>query len=131
MQFSYVSFSFCKVWFVPFFSYLSDLERISAASYIPSQQDILRVRVATTGIVEYPFDLQNVVFRWDNVPRSQKISLKLKRPINKPPAAITTTLMEYFICQQSTQKNNPHWIEIHALYTLCTTWETSNLQCRM
>lgn len=52
---------------MPFFSYLSDMERISAASYIPTQQDILRVRVATTGIVEYPFDLQNVVFRWDNV----------------------------------------------------------------
>ncbi|XP_075899792.1 guanine nucleotide-binding protein subunit alpha-14-like [Nelusetta ayraudi] len=47
--------------------YLSDLERISAASYIPSQQDILRVRVATTGIVEYPFDLQNVVFRMVDV----------------------------------------------------------------
>lgn len=122
MYFSYVLFSFCKIWFVPFFSYLSDMERISAASYIPTQQDILRVRVATTGIVEYPFDLQNVVFRWDNVLRSQKTSLKLKRLINKPPAPITTTLMEYFICQQSTQKKkNPHWIEIHALYTLCTT----------
>lgn len=67
MYFSYVLFRFCKIWFVPFFSYLSDMERISAASYIPTQQDILRVRVATTGIVEYPFDLQNVVFRWDNV----------------------------------------------------------------
>lgn len=52
---------------MPFFSYLSDMERISAASYIPTLQDILRVRVPTTGIVEYPFDLQNVVFRWDNV----------------------------------------------------------------
>lgn len=52
---------------MPFFSYLSDMERISAPSYIPTLQDILRVRVPTTGIVEYPFDLQNVIFRWDNV----------------------------------------------------------------
>lgn len=50
-----------------FFSYLSDMERISAPSYIPTLQDILRVRVPTTGIVEYPFDLQNVIFRWDKV----------------------------------------------------------------
>lgn len=73
MYFSYVLFSFCKIWFVPFFSYLSDMERISAASYIPTLQDILRVRVATTGIVEYPFDLQNVVFRWDHVLRSLRL----------------------------------------------------------
>lgn len=48
------------------FSYLNDMERISAPSYIPTLQDILRVRVPTTGIVEYPFDLQNVIFRWEN-----------------------------------------------------------------
>lgn len=42
------------------------MERISAPSYIPTLQDILRVRVPTTGIVEYPFDLQDVIFRWDN-----------------------------------------------------------------
>lgn len=52
---------------MPFFSYLSDMERITAPSYIPTLQDILRVRVPTTGIVEYPFDLQNVIFRCDNV----------------------------------------------------------------
>jgi hypothetical protein len=44
-------------------SYLNALDRIADAGYVPTQQDILRVRVPTTGIIEYPFDLQDVVFR--------------------------------------------------------------------
>ncbi|XP_034048295.1 guanine nucleotide-binding protein subunit alpha-14-like [Thalassophryne amazonica] len=47
--------------------YLSDMDRISAPSYIPTLQDILRVRVPTTGIIEYPFDLARVVFRMVDV----------------------------------------------------------------
>ncbi|KAL4630132.1 guanine nucleotide-binding protein subunit alpha-14-like [Arapaima gigas] len=39
--------------------YLTDLERISDPSYVPTEQDILRVRVATTGIIEYRFDLES------------------------------------------------------------------------
>ncbi|XP_059400125.1 guanine nucleotide-binding protein G(q) subunit alpha-like isoform X1 [Carassius carassius] len=44
--------------------YLSDLERISLPGYVPSQQDVLRVRVPTTGIIEYPFDLENIIFSY-------------------------------------------------------------------
>ncbi|KAL7842353.1 hypothetical protein SRHO_G00240420 [Serrasalmus rhombeus] len=44
--------------------YLTDLERVTASGYIPTQQDVLRVRVPTTGIIEYPFDLENVVFSY-------------------------------------------------------------------
>lgn len=44
-------------------SYLNDFERIATNPYLPTQQDVLRVRVPTTGIIEYPFDMQNVVFR--------------------------------------------------------------------
>ncbi|XP_032873476.1 guanine nucleotide-binding protein subunit alpha-14 [Amblyraja radiata] len=47
--------------------YLSDVDRISSAFYIPTQQDILRVRVPTTGIIEYPFDLENIIFRMVDV----------------------------------------------------------------
>ncbi|KAF1377682.1 hypothetical protein PFLUV_G00203280 [Perca fluviatilis] len=47
--------------------YLSDLDRITAQSYIPTLQDILRVRVPTTGIIEYPFDLSKVIFRMVDV----------------------------------------------------------------
>ncbi|KAM6902277.1 guanine nucleotide-binding protein G(q) subunit alpha-like [Xenentodon cancila] len=47
--------------------YLNELDRIAQAGYLPSQQDILRVRVPTTGIIEYPFDLEKVVFRMVDV----------------------------------------------------------------
>ncbi|KAI3361757.1 hypothetical protein L3Q82_002100 [Scortum barcoo] len=47
--------------------YLNDLDRIADASYLPTQQDVLRVRVPTTGIIEYPFHLENVVFRMVDV----------------------------------------------------------------
>jgi guanine nucleotide-binding protein G(q) subunit alpha len=39
------------------------MPRISEEDYLPSEQDILRSRVPTTGIIEYPFDLDGIVFR--------------------------------------------------------------------
>nr|XP_061804611.1 guanine nucleotide-binding protein subunit alpha-14-like [Nerophis lumbriciformis] len=47
--------------------YLTELERISKPSYVPDLQDILRVRVPTTGIIEYPFDMESVIFRMVDV----------------------------------------------------------------
>ncbi|XP_033973809.1 guanine nucleotide-binding protein G(q) subunit alpha [Trematomus bernacchii] len=47
--------------------YLNALDRISLPAYLPTQQDVLRVRVPTTGIIEYPFDLQSVIFRMVDV----------------------------------------------------------------
>ncbi|GFV82531.1 guanine nucleotide-binding protein G(q) subunit alpha [Trichonephila clavipes] len=47
--------------------YLDDLERIAQSDYLPTQQDILRVRVPTTGIIEYPFDLDSIIFRMVDV----------------------------------------------------------------
>ncbi|XP_037615072.1 guanine nucleotide-binding protein subunit alpha-11-like [Sebastes umbrosus] len=47
--------------------YLSDLDRICDAAYLPTEQDVLRVRVPTTGIQEYTFNLDNVVFRMVDV----------------------------------------------------------------
>ncbi|XP_041825085.1 guanine nucleotide-binding protein G(q) subunit alpha-like [Melanotaenia boesemani] len=47
--------------------YLTDMDRIADPAYIPTLQDILRVRVATTGIIEYPFDLSKVLFRMVDV----------------------------------------------------------------
>ncbi|XP_056629133.1 guanine nucleotide-binding protein subunit alpha-14 [Triplophysa dalaica] len=47
--------------------YLCDLDRIAEEAYVPSEQDILRVRVPTTGIIEYPFDLENVIFKMVDV----------------------------------------------------------------
>ncbi|CAJ0922321.1 unnamed protein product [Ranitomeya imitator] len=47
--------------------YLGDIDRIAVTGYIPTQQDVLRVRVPTTGIIEYPFDLENIIFRMVDV----------------------------------------------------------------
>ncbi|KAF0301782.1 Guanine nucleotide-binding protein G(q) subunit alpha [Amphibalanus amphitrite] len=47
--------------------YLTDLDRIASKDYLPTQQDILRVRAPTTGIVEYPFDLDSIIFRMVDV----------------------------------------------------------------
>ena len=44
-------------------SFLDEIDRIGLDGYIPSEQDILRSRVPTTGIIEYPFDLDGIVFR--------------------------------------------------------------------
>ena len=50
-------------WARLFCSYLCDIDRVAAHDYLPTQQDILRVRVPTTGIIEYPFDLEEIRFR--------------------------------------------------------------------
>jgi len=47
--------------------YLSDLQRISEPGFIPNTQDILRSRTPTTGIIEYPFDLDTIIFRMVDV----------------------------------------------------------------
>lgn len=47
--------------------YLSDLDRLSPDNYVPTEQDILRCRVPTTGIIEYPFDLDAIIFRMVDV----------------------------------------------------------------
>ncbi|XP_003783013.1 guanine nucleotide-binding protein subunit alpha-14 [Otolemur garnettii] len=47
--------------------YLTDIDRIATPSFVPTQQDVLRVRVPTTGIIEYPFDLEDIIFRMVDV----------------------------------------------------------------
>lgn len=47
--------------------YLDDLDRITDTSFLPTEQDILRARVPTTGIIEYPFDLDSIIFRMVDV----------------------------------------------------------------
>lgn len=47
--------------------YFDSLDRIGASDYLPSIQDVLRARRATTGIHEFTFDLDQVVFRMMDV----------------------------------------------------------------
>lgn len=49
---------------LPNSSYLMEIDRVAAHNYLPTEQDILRVRVPTTGIIEYPFDLEEIRFRY-------------------------------------------------------------------
>ncbi|KAG1686111.1 Guanine nucleotide-binding protein G(i) subunit alpha [Nymphon striatum] len=44
--------------------YLNALDRISANGYIPTQQDVLRTRVKTTGIVETHFTFKDLHFKY-------------------------------------------------------------------
>lgn len=46
-----------------YLSYLNDLERISQQGYMPTQQDVLRTRVKTTGIVETHFTFKELYFK--------------------------------------------------------------------
>ncbi|KAH0812387.1 hypothetical protein GEV33_010404 [Tenebrio molitor] len=47
--------------------YLNALDRISQPNYIPSQQDVLRTRVKTTGIVETHFSFKGLHFKMFDV----------------------------------------------------------------
>ncbi|RWS31687.1 guanine nucleotide-binding protein G(i) subunit alpha-like isoform X1 [Leptotrombidium deliense] len=47
--------------------YLNSLDRISQPNYIPTQQDVLRTRVKTTGIVETQFTFKGLHFKMVDV----------------------------------------------------------------
>jgi len=47
--------------------YLNSLDRISAPNYRPTQQDVLRTRVKTTGIIETQFKFKNLHFKMFDV----------------------------------------------------------------
>lgn len=44
--------------------YLNALDRIAQPNYIPTQQDVLRTRVKTTGIIETHFTFKGLHFKW-------------------------------------------------------------------
>lgn len=46
------------------FSYLDDVLRISASSYIPNDEDLLRSRAATCGIIEIEFPYRNIHLKY-------------------------------------------------------------------
>ncbi|XP_075469718.1 guanine nucleotide-binding protein G(t) subunit alpha-2 isoform X2 [Ascaphus truei] len=47
--------------------YLNELDRITAPNYIPNEQDVLRSRVKTTGIIESQFSFKDLHFRMFDV----------------------------------------------------------------
>ncbi|XP_077419520.1 guanine nucleotide binding protein (G protein), alpha activating activity polypeptide O, b isoform X2 [Vanacampus margaritifer] len=57
--------------------YLDSLDRIGAADYQPTEQDILRTRVKTTGIVETHFTFKNLHFRSAPPPHRNYFKIRL------------------------------------------------------
>ena len=47
----------------PTLSYLNALDRIGQNDYVPTEQDVLRTRVKTTGIVETHFNYKSIAFK--------------------------------------------------------------------
>uniref|UniRef100_A0A8C7Y2Z5 Guanine nucleotide binding protein (G protein), alpha 15 (Gq class), tandem duplicate 3 n=1 Tax=Oryzias sinensis TaxID=183150 RepID=A0A8C7Y2Z5_9TELE len=43
--------------------YMNNMERISMEDYIPTEQDVLRVRFPTTGIHDYSFNIKTITLR--------------------------------------------------------------------
>ena len=58
-----------------------EIDRVAAINYLPTEQDILRVRVPTTGIIEYPFDLEEIRFRLEDLLIPQNISIALEHRV--------------------------------------------------
>lgn len=63
-----------------------DLDRVAQRNYLPTVQDILRVRVPTTGIIEYPFDLEEIRFRYS----TQRLETNHHNHHHLPLTTITT-----------------------------------------
>lgn len=62
-----LSISKLTIHLFPSNSFLDDLDRLGAKDYQPTEQDILRTRVKTTGIVEVHFSFKNLNFKWVNL----------------------------------------------------------------
>lgn len=58
-------------------SFLDDLDRLGAKDYQPTEQDILRTRVKTTGIVEVHFSFKNLNFKWVADGRTHRVLIEL------------------------------------------------------
>lgn len=48
-------------------SFFEDVDRLFARDYVPTDQDVLRSRLRTTGITETVFDLGNLTYRMFDV----------------------------------------------------------------
>lgn len=48
---------------VKYCSFLDNLPRLSSPNYLPTEQDLLRTRIKTTGITEVHFELKGLTFR--------------------------------------------------------------------
>uniref|UniRef100_G1QQ17 Guanine nucleotide-binding protein subunit alpha-11 n=1 Tax=Nomascus leucogenys TaxID=61853 RepID=G1QQ17_NOMLE len=80
--------------------YLTDVDRIATSGYLPTQQDVLRVRVPTTGIIEYPFDLENIIFPQRDAQAAREFILKMFVDLNPDSDKI---IYSHFTCATDTE----------------------------
>jgi len=87
--------------------YLNDIDRISAANYIPSQQDVLRSRMKTVGIVEADFLIDKFKFKMVDVGGQRNERRKWIHAFDEVTAIIfVTSLSEY---DQKLFENDQNW----------------------
>ena len=58
-------------------SYLDSLDRLVSPDYVPCEQDVLRSRVKTTGIVETQFEHKELHFKWESNVDRRLLSMSL------------------------------------------------------
>lgn len=68
-------------------SYLNQLDRITAPGYLPNEQDVLRSRVKTTGIIETKFSVKDLNFRCGGRTTSPGPPTHVAADVTSPPAA--------------------------------------------
>jgi guanine nucleotide-binding protein G(i) subunit alpha len=61
------------------FSYFNSIDRMSAPGYMPTDQDILRSRVKTTGITETMFRVGELTYRLFDVGGQRHVCLSCVR----------------------------------------------------
>lgn len=87
--------------------FLNSLRRISAPNYIPSQQDVLRTRVKTTGIIESKFRYKGLLFKLFDVGGQKSERSKWIHCFNGVTAIIfCVALSEYDLTLYEDEKTN-------------------------
>lgn len=49
-----------------FFSFMTNLDRIASSDYVPTDQDVLRVRFRSTAVTEHSFIIEKITLRYSN-----------------------------------------------------------------
>ena len=87
--------------------FLNDLSRISTPQYIPTEEDILKTRVRTTGVVEAPFFYKNQTFKMVDVGGQRSERKKWYRCFHGVTAIIfCTSLSEYDLVLEEDEQEN-------------------------
>lgn len=115
--FTSVITSFSSFFLPPFlcFSYMSNLDRISSSDYIPTEQDVLRVRFPTTGIHDYAFSIKNITLRWPILRlllshRAKSNTNTIQRAVKKIPLTPAEALSAY-VCLDA--MGSHFWLSLH------------------